>query len=92
MLAGHAGAVRLDDYEASRRPVAAGVVAMTDRLTRAATARNPVARTIRNTALGVAGRIPPSGTSWRWTSPNWPPTPPGAPPLPGAEPPGADAR
>jgi hypothetical protein len=29
---------------------------MTDRLTRAATARNPLARLIRNTVLSVAGR------------------------------------
>ena len=50
------GAVDLDAYEAQRRPVAAGVVAMTDRLTRAATARNPVARRIRNTVLSLAGR------------------------------------
>jgi 2-polyprenyl-6-methoxyphenol hydroxylase-like FAD-dependent oxidoreductase len=50
------GTVDLDAYEAQRRPVAAGVVAMTDRLTRAATARNPVARRIRNTVLGLAGR------------------------------------
>jgi 2-polyprenyl-6-methoxyphenol hydroxylase-like FAD-dependent oxidoreductase len=45
-----------DGYEAARRPVAAGVVAMTDRMTRAATVRNPVARAVRNTALAVAGR------------------------------------
>jgi 2-polyprenyl-6-methoxyphenol hydroxylase-like FAD-dependent oxidoreductase len=51
-----AGAVDLDAYEAQRRPVAAGVVAMTDRLTRAATARNPVARRVRNTVLSLAGR------------------------------------
>jgi 2-polyprenyl-6-methoxyphenol hydroxylase-like FAD-dependent oxidoreductase len=51
-----AGSVDLDAYEAQRRPVAAGVVAMTDRLTRAATARNPVVRKIRNTVLTLAGR------------------------------------
>jgi 2-polyprenyl-6-methoxyphenol hydroxylase-like FAD-dependent oxidoreductase len=50
---------RLDDYEASRRPVAAAVVTMTDRLTRAATARNPVARTVRNTVMRLAGRLAP---------------------------------
>jgi 2-polyprenyl-6-methoxyphenol hydroxylase-like FAD-dependent oxidoreductase len=44
-----------DDYEAVRRPVAVGVVAMTDRMTRAATAGNPAARAIRNTVLAVAG-------------------------------------
>ena len=57
VLAG--GDERLDDYEASRRPVAAAVVTMTDRLTRAATARNPVARTVRNTVLNLAGRLAP---------------------------------
>jgi 2-polyprenyl-6-methoxyphenol hydroxylase-like FAD-dependent oxidoreductase len=55
-LTDHAGPVDLDAYERQRRPVAAGVVAMTDRLTRAATARNPVARLVRNTVLGLAGR------------------------------------
>jgi 2-polyprenyl-6-methoxyphenol hydroxylase-like FAD-dependent oxidoreductase len=45
-----------DTYEAVRRPVAAGVVTTTDRLTRAATVRNPVVRTVRNTVLGLAGR------------------------------------
>jgi 2-polyprenyl-6-methoxyphenol hydroxylase-like FAD-dependent oxidoreductase len=59
VLAGHGGEQRLDEYEASRRPVAAAVVTMTDRLTRAATARNPLARTVRNTALGLAGRLAP---------------------------------
>jgi 2-polyprenyl-6-methoxyphenol hydroxylase-like FAD-dependent oxidoreductase len=53
---GPAGVVDLDEYEAKRRPVAKGVVAMTNQLTRAATARNPVARRIRNTALSLAGR------------------------------------
>jgi 2-polyprenyl-6-methoxyphenol hydroxylase-like FAD-dependent oxidoreductase len=44
-----------DDYESVRRPVAAGVLAMTDRMTRAATVGNPVARAIRDTVLAVAG-------------------------------------
>ncbi|MEV5711776.1 hypothetical protein [Actinoallomurus sp. NPDC052274] len=39
----------------ARRPVAAGVVAMTDRMTRAATAGGPAARAVRNTLLTVAG-------------------------------------
>jgi 2-polyprenyl-6-methoxyphenol hydroxylase-like FAD-dependent oxidoreductase len=43
-------------YETERRPVAAAVVTMTDRLTRAATARNPWARQLRNTVLSLAGR------------------------------------
>jgi 2-polyprenyl-6-methoxyphenol hydroxylase-like FAD-dependent oxidoreductase len=45
-----------DGYESARRPVAEGVVTMTDRMTRAATVRNPVARAVRDTALAVAGR------------------------------------
>jgi 2-polyprenyl-6-methoxyphenol hydroxylase-like FAD-dependent oxidoreductase len=44
-----------EDYEAVRRPVAVSVVAMTDRMTRAATASGPAARAIRNTLLAVAG-------------------------------------
>ncbi|GAA4616930.1 NAD(P)/FAD-dependent oxidoreductase [Actinoallomurus liliacearum] len=44
-----------DGYEEARRPVAAGVVAMTDRMTRAATAGGPAARAVRNTLLTVAG-------------------------------------
>jgi 2-polyprenyl-6-methoxyphenol hydroxylase-like FAD-dependent oxidoreductase len=59
VLAGRGGDERLDAYEASRRPVATAVVTMTDRLTRAATARNPLARTVRNTALSLAGRLAP---------------------------------
>ena len=51
-----AGAVDLDAYEAQRRPVAKAVIAMSDRLTRAATARNPVARRVRNTAISLVGR------------------------------------
>jgi 2-polyprenyl-6-methoxyphenol hydroxylase-like FAD-dependent oxidoreductase len=51
-----AGTVDLDAYETQRRPVAAAVVTMTDRLTRAATVRNPLARLIRNTVLSLAGR------------------------------------
>jgi 2-polyprenyl-6-methoxyphenol hydroxylase-like FAD-dependent oxidoreductase len=53
-----AGEERLDGYEAVRRPIAAGVVTMTHRMTRAATARNPVVRMVRNTALSLAGRMP----------------------------------
>jgi 2-polyprenyl-6-methoxyphenol hydroxylase-like FAD-dependent oxidoreductase len=59
VLAGNASEERLAAYEASRRPVATAVVKMTDRLTRTATARNPLARTVRNTALSLAGRLAP---------------------------------
>src|SRR3954447_12069825 len=48
----------LDGYEAQRRPVAAGVVASTDRMTRMATVRHPGARRMRNAVLSVLGRIP----------------------------------
>ncbi len=58
VLAGAPAAV-LDRYETNRRPVAVGVVAMTHRLTRAATMRNPLTRLLRNTALRMAGRLRP---------------------------------
>jgi 2-polyprenyl-6-methoxyphenol hydroxylase-like FAD-dependent oxidoreductase len=47
----------LDDYSESRRPIAQQVVEMTDRLTRLATLPR-AARPVRNTAIGLAGRIP----------------------------------
>ena len=51
----------LDSYEVERRPVAQGVVSTTDRLTRLATMRSPLARRLRNvliTIAGHAGRLP----------------------------------
>jgi 2-polyprenyl-6-methoxyphenol hydroxylase-like FAD-dependent oxidoreductase len=48
----------LNGYEARRRPVAQEVVALTDRTTRLATARGPLARTARDVAVSLAGRIP----------------------------------
>jgi 2-polyprenyl-6-methoxyphenol hydroxylase-like FAD-dependent oxidoreductase len=56
VLAGAPDSV-LDDYSAARRPIAQQVVEMTDRLTRLATLPR-AARPIRNTAIGLAGRIP----------------------------------
>jgi 2-polyprenyl-6-methoxyphenol hydroxylase-like FAD-dependent oxidoreductase len=56
VLGGAADSV-LDEYSVTRRPIAQQVVEMTDRLTRLATLPR-VARPIRNTAIGVAGRIP----------------------------------
>ncbi len=56
VLAG-ASDTALDDYSAARRPIALDVVKMTDRLTRLATLPRSV-RPIRNTAIGLAGRIP----------------------------------
>lgn len=48
----------LDGYEAERRPIAADVVAFTDRMTRVATVDRPAVRRIRNATLRVVGRIP----------------------------------
>jgi 2-polyprenyl-6-methoxyphenol hydroxylase-like FAD-dependent oxidoreductase len=59
VLGGHTPVADLDRYETVRRPVALGVVAMTHRLTGAATVRHPLARSLRNTALRAAGRLRP---------------------------------
>lgn len=59
VLDGRSPEAQLDAYETFRRPVAVGVIAMTHRLTRAATARNPLTRFLRNTALRAAGRLRP---------------------------------
>jgi len=48
----------LDGYEAERRPIAADVVAFTDRMTRVATVDRPAVRRVRNAMLRVLGRIP----------------------------------
>jgi 2-polyprenyl-6-methoxyphenol hydroxylase-like FAD-dependent oxidoreductase len=48
----------LDEYERVRRPVAAEVVAFTDRMTRMATLRGRRQRALRNTALRAVGRLP----------------------------------
>jgi 2-polyprenyl-6-methoxyphenol hydroxylase-like FAD-dependent oxidoreductase len=56
VLAGEPDSV-LDDYSDAHRPIAQQVVEMTDRLTRLATLPR-AARPIRNTAIGMAGRIP----------------------------------
>ena len=47
----------LDDYSSARRPIAKGVVTMTDRLTRLATLPRAV-RPIRNAAISLVGRVP----------------------------------
>jgi 2-polyprenyl-6-methoxyphenol hydroxylase-like FAD-dependent oxidoreductase len=56
----------LDAYVRARRPVAEDVVAMTDRLTRLATAPRGL-RPLRNTAIGAVGRLPAvrTGLGWR---------------------------
>ncbi|MER7826771.1 FAD-dependent monooxygenase [Streptomyces sp. NPDC096097] len=48
----------LDGYEARRRPVARRVVALTHRMTRAATVRNPLLRAARNALLPLLARVP----------------------------------
>lgn len=55
----------LDEYSAARRPIAAQVVKMTDRLTRLATLPQAV-RPIRNAAIGAAGRIPSVQRALAW--------------------------
>jgi 2-polyprenyl-6-methoxyphenol hydroxylase-like FAD-dependent oxidoreductase len=47
----------LDDYSDARRPIAHQVVELTDRLTKLATMPRAL-RPVRNTMLGIAGRIP----------------------------------
>jgi 2-polyprenyl-6-methoxyphenol hydroxylase-like FAD-dependent oxidoreductase len=58
VVAGRADERSLDDYERVRRPVAEHVVALTDRMTRAATLRGAAARSIRNAAIRLLGSIP----------------------------------
>lgn len=58
VLLGAAQPTVLDSYERLRRPVAQQVVALTDRITRAATLDGPPAR-LRNLALRAVGSIPP---------------------------------
>ncbi|MEU9473204.1 FAD-dependent monooxygenase [Streptomyces avermitilis] len=48
---------QLDGYEARRRPIAQRVVAFTDRMTRIATTRGPIARGARNIALPLLGHM-----------------------------------
>ena len=55
---GGADPALLDGYERDRRPVARRVVALTDRMTRAATLSGPAAR-VRNTVLRGLGALPP---------------------------------
>ena len=55
----------LDDYSATRRPIAQQVVEMTDTLTRLATMPQAL-RSIRNTVFSVAGRIPQLQRALAW--------------------------
>jgi len=49
----------LDEWARRRHAVAANVVATTDRLTRLATMKSGVGRSLRNAVIGIAGRLPP---------------------------------
>src|SRR5215831_11378267 len=60
VVAGWAGEAVLDGYEHDRRPAALEVVTFTNRMTKMATLRSPIARPLRDTALAAASRIPPS--------------------------------
>jgi len=59
VIGGRADESQLDSYERTRRPVAARVVAFTDRMTRMATLRTPGSRAARNAMIRVIGRMPP---------------------------------
>ena len=48
----------LDDYAATRRPIAERVVNLTDKMTRAAHLRSPLLRALRNALLPVLTAIP----------------------------------
>jgi 2-polyprenyl-6-methoxyphenol hydroxylase-like FAD-dependent oxidoreductase len=50
---------RLDLWAAERHRVAAGVVSLTDRLTRMATLKSGMGRAFRNAGMTIAGRLPP---------------------------------
>ena len=52
------GTAALDDWAARRHEIARKVVGLTDRMTRAATLQTPVARSLRNMVLAIAGHIP----------------------------------
>jgi 2-polyprenyl-6-methoxyphenol hydroxylase-like FAD-dependent oxidoreductase len=64
VLAGGADSA-LDHYTESRRPMARDVVAITDRLTRLATAPRAL-RPLRNTAMSLAGRVPAVRRALAW--------------------------
>jgi 2-polyprenyl-6-methoxyphenol hydroxylase-like FAD-dependent oxidoreductase len=55
----------LDEYSATRRPMALDVVKMTDRLTRLATLPRAL-RPLRNAVFSVVGRIPAANRALAW--------------------------
>lgn len=57
-LEGSTSVESLDSYERARRPAARRVIALTDRMTRLATVRNPLLRRVRNAAIGTALHSP----------------------------------
>ena len=57
--AGQAGPGLLDSYHDERHPVAARVIKQTTRLTTAGTLKHPLARELRNHALGLATALAP---------------------------------
>jgi 2-polyprenyl-6-methoxyphenol hydroxylase-like FAD-dependent oxidoreductase len=61
----HGDASALMRYEAERRPVAKGVIALAHRLTRLATAPRGW-RPLRNALLGLLGRLPPFRRNLAW--------------------------
>ncbi|HJP75581.1 MAG TPA: FAD-dependent monooxygenase [Pseudonocardiaceae bacterium] len=58
LVRAHNGEDVLDQYEATRRPIAQGVVSFTDRMTRMATLSSPALRALRNAAVPVITSIP----------------------------------
>ena len=55
----------LDEYSAARRPMARGVVTMTDRLTRLATLPRAL-RPLRNAVFSIVGRLPAANRALAW--------------------------
>ena len=58
LVRAHNGEDVLDQYETTRRPIALGVVSLTDRMTRMATLSSPALRAVRDAVLPVLTRIP----------------------------------
>lgn len=52
------GEAALEEWQASRRKIAQSVVAMTDRMTRVATATSPSMKRLRNAVIEIVGHIP----------------------------------
>lgn len=61
VIRGEAAEATLDRYESERRPVAAQVVHLTDRLTALATVRGRTRRRLRNALLRLVDRVPAVG-------------------------------